>query len=147
MIFRVVDINTSLVDDGLVDKEKVGGSNFFFSFPGKADRQLQLDHERTLVEIESAKKAAADAQSKLADAKRGREDEDGERAKKLLRLVELEKEKTKLSAELDSLKENDPQALADLEKELKLVTEAAHRWTDNIFTVSLRASLFLLSQV
>ena len=26
-----------------------------------------------------------------------------------------------------------PQALADLEKELKFVTEAANRWTDNIF--------------
>jgi hypothetical protein len=51
-------------------------------------------------------------------------------------LFELEKEKTKLTAELDGLKENDPQALADLEKEQKLVVEAAHRWTDNIFTVS-----------
>jgi len=50
-------------------------------------------------------------------------------------MVELEKEKKAKTAELDSLKENDPQALADLEKELKLVTEAAHRWTDNIFTV------------
>lgn len=55
---------------------------------------------------------------------------------KLARLVELDKEKGGLDKELEGLKENDPQALADLEKELKLVTEAAHRWTDNIFTVS-----------
>lgn len=55
---------------------------------------------------------------------------------KLARLVELDKEKGVLDKELEGLKENDPQALADLEKELKLVTEAAHRWTDNIFTVS-----------
>ena len=55
---------------------------------------------------------------------------------KLARLVELDKEKGVLEKELEGLKENDPQALADLEKELKLVTEAAHRWTDNIFTVS-----------
>lgn len=130
----VADVNISLVDDGQVEKEKIGGSNFFFSFPGKADRQLQIDHEQTLAEIESAKARVADAQSKLADSKRGREDEGGERAKKLARLFELEKEKTKLTAELDGLKENDPQALADLEKEQKLVVEAAHRWTDNIFT-------------
>ena len=38
-----------------------------------------------------------------------------------------------MQTELEALKENDPQALADLEKELKLVTEAANRWTDNIF--------------
>ena len=132
----VVDINAALVDDGLVDKDKIGGSNFFWSFPGKKDRQLQIEHETTLTEIESAKARVAEAQSKLADAKRGREeDDDGSRAKKLARMIELEKEKKAKTAELDSLKENDPQALADLEKELKLVTEAAHRWTDNIFTV------------
>ena len=132
----VIDINAALVDDGLVDKDKIGGSNFFWSFPGKKDRQLQIEHETTLTEIESAKARVAEAQSKLADAKRGREeDDDGSRAKKLARMIELEKEKKAKTAELDSLKENDPQALADLEKELKLVTEAAHRWTDNIFTV------------
>lgn len=130
----VADINTALVDDGLVDKEKIGGSNYFWSFPGKKDRQLQISHEETLAEIERAKARLAGAQSRLADAKRGREDENGERAKKLARMVELEKEKKELTAEFDMLKENDPQALADLEKELKLVKEAAHRWTDNIFT-------------
>ena len=37
-------------------------------------------------------------------------------------------------AELEKLQENDPQAIADLEGELKLVKEAANRWTDNIFS-------------
>jgi len=50
--------------------------------------------------------------------------------------VELEKDKKAFTTELESLKENDPQALADLEKEFQLVTQAAARWTDNIFTVS-----------
>jgi len=131
----VADVNAALVDDGLAEKEKIGGSNYFWSFPGKRDRQLQIDHETTLAEIEGAKTRVAEAQCKLADAKRGREEDDGGgRAAKLSRMVELEKEKKAKTAELDSLKENDPQALADLEKELKLVTEAAHRWTDNIFT-------------
>ncbi|GFH45896.1 hypothetical protein CTEN210_02370 [Chaetoceros tenuissimus] len=129
----VADINNALVDDGLVDKEKIGGSNYFWSFPGKKDRELQIAHENTLAEIEKAKERVAESQSKLADAKRGREDDDGDRAKKLARKVELEKEKIAKTAELEKLKENDPQALADLEKEVKFVKEAAHRWTDNIF--------------
>lgn len=133
---RVADVNNSLVDDGLVDKEKIGGSNFFWSFPGKKDRTLQLEHEKIIGEIEMAKTTIAEAEAKLADAKRGREDEGGDRAKKLARLGELRKEKASMESELESLKENDPQALADLEKELKLVTEAANRWTDNIFSVS-----------
>lgn len=128
------DVNTSLVDDDLVDKEKIGGSNFFWSFPGKKDRMLQLEHEKTLVEIEVSKTKIAEAEAKLADAKRGREDEDGERPKTLARLGELKKMKETMEVELGKLKENDPQALANLEKELKLVTEAANRWTDNVFS-------------
>lgn len=136
LLSRVIDINNSLVDDALVDKEKISGSNFFWSFPGKRDRMLQLEHEQILSDIESSKTKIVEAEAKLADAKRGREDEDGERAKKLARLGELRQEKEKMQVELESLKENDPQALADLEKELKLVVEAANRWTDNIFSVS-----------
>eukprot|EP00957_Ditylum_brightwellii_P110959 8462377-Ditylum_brightwellii.AAC.1 len=33
----VADVNQGLVDDGLVDKEKIGGSNYFWSFPAKKD--------------------------------------------------------------------------------------------------------------
>jgi len=129
----VQDINNSLVDDGKVDKEKIGGSNFFWSFPGKVDRLLQIDLEKDKEKIEAAEARVVDARAKVADAKRGREDEGGDRPKKLARLTELDKEKKALRAELESLKENDPQALADLEKELKFVVDAANRWTDNIF--------------
>lgn len=130
----IPDINQSLIDDGLVDKEKIGGSNYYWSFPAKRDRKMQLQHEETLQSIRSLQVKVKDAEIKLADAKRGREDDDGERVKKLARLAELSKEQAAAEAELESLKENDPQALADLQKELQLVTQAAHRWTDNIFS-------------
>lgn len=129
----VTEINQSLVDDGMVDKEKIGGSNYFWSFPAKKDRLQQLQHEETLKNVEELKKKTAEASAYLADAKRGREDEDGDRAKKLVRLAELTKEKQAIEEELESLRENDPQALADLQKELELVKHAANRWTDNIF--------------
>ena len=134
-IISIVDVNSSLVDDGLVEKDKIGGSNFFWSFPGKKDRMLQLEHERVLAETEAAKGRIAEAEAKLADAKRGREDDDGERPKKLARLIELRKSKERLQKELEVLKANDPQSLADYEKELQLVREGAERWTDNIFKV------------
>jgi DNA-binding ferritin-like protein len=98
---------------------------------------MQLEHEEVIKKIEESKAKITEANAKLADAKRGREDEDGERAKKLARLGELKKVKESMETELKSLKENDPQALADLEKEMKLVSEAANRWTDNIFSVRL----------
>jgi Leucine zipper with capping helix domain/Mnd1 HTH domain len=142
-------VNQSLVDDGLVDKEKISGANYFWSFPAKKDHLAQVEHRQTLAEIEKLKLQAEQAACKLADAKRGREDTattttttDGagcdeenssSRPKKLARLAEMAREKAALETELASLKENDPAALADLQKELKLVTQAAHRWTDNIF--------------
>lgn len=168
----VAEVNQSLVDDGLVDKEKISGTNFFWSFPAKKDRLMQLQHEKVLEQIEALKKAAAEASAALMDAKRGREDEEetnaakegeieegkndndenesfennatGEqspnkkqktmaRAAKLERLNEIAKERAKIQAELETLKENDPQAIADLEKELELVKQAAFRWTDNLF--------------
>lgn len=79
-----------------------------------------------------------EAQEKLAEARRGREEDEqevGERASKLARLDELTKERKHLESELEKLKDLDPTVMADLEKELKLVKEAAHRWTDNIFSV------------
>ena len=131
----IADINQSLVDDNLVDKDKIGGSNYFWSFPAKKDRQTQLLHEQTLQSIESLRSQIAEAQAKLADAKRGREDdESGDRAKKMARRSELIAERNEAEKELEKLKENDPRAIADLEEELKLVREAANRWTDNIFS-------------
>lgn len=169
----MADVNQSLVDDGLVDKEKIGGSNYYWSFPAKQDRQQQLQHEATVREIEKIKATVPGIETALLDAKRGREeeeeeeavavaapkDEDGEDEKKqdggkpeadskpppakkfkstgraatLDRLAVIAKEKAAAEAEAAVLKENDPQALADLEKELHLATQAAHRWTDNIF--------------
>ena len=151
----IIDINQSLCDDNLVDTDKIGGSKYFWSFPAKADRLRQLEHEETVKKIEVLKGEIKEAEVKLADAKRGREeeeeeegkkegqDDDGEeeetkkppttRAAKMARRSELVKSVTEKTAELEKLKENDPQAIADLEKELKLVTEAATRWTDNVF--------------
>ncbi len=110
----------------------------------------QIQYEKTLTLIDELKPRVAEAEARLSDAKRGREDDaeeeeekseetqmnevgTGSRAKKLARLSELGKQKASLEKELEKLKENDPAALADLEKELQLVTQAAHRWTDNIF--------------
>eukprot|EP00977_Amphora_coffeiformis_P011135 scaffold2657_cov89-Amphora_coffeaeformis.AAC.29 len=134
----VADVNNALVDDGIVSKEKIGGSNYFWSFPAKKDRLAQIEHQKTLAQIEKLQTELDQATSQLADAKRGRENDDGDdqeggRAAKLARLAVMAKERAALEQEYAKLKENDPAVLADLEKELNLVTQAAHRWTDNIF--------------
>jgi DNA-binding transcriptional regulator YhcF (GntR family) len=116
----IQQIHDGLVDDGLVDKQKIGGSNFFWSFKGKKDRQAQIQHQETLKLIEELKPKLEEAKATLADAKRGREDneedndDENSRANKLARLAELSMEKAALEKELEGLRENDPAALADL---------------------------------
>jgi hypothetical protein len=122
-----------LIDDALVDKEKIGGSNYFWSFPAKKDRIMQVEHQHNVEALDSMRASVEEASAKLADSKRGREGDDGERPTKLLRLSKNAQERQALQQEVETLKENDPQALADLEKELKLAVQGANRWTDNIF--------------
>lgn len=173
-------MNQSLIDDGLVDKDKIGGSNYFWSFPAKRDRLAQLQHERLLLDISQLQTTVQSVEAALQAAKRGREEEEEDdeavtetntaapasllkegnenensskdgiaaggmtattttsksmssRSRKLQRLDEITRQRTAVLAELDALKENDPQAIADLEHELKLVTQGANRWTDNVF--------------
>jgi len=52
----------------------------------------------------------------------------------MARRVEVHKSLAAARAELERLKQNDPKEIANLEKELRLVTDGAHRWTDNIFS-------------
>ncbi|KAL3822950.1 hypothetical protein ACHAXA_011665 [Cyclostephanos tholiformis] len=72
----IAEINQSLCDDGLVDKDKIGGSNYYWSFPAKKDRLLQLEHDEVMNKIETLRRNIKDAEARLADAKRGREDDD-----------------------------------------------------------------------
>ena len=134
-----------------MDKDKIGGSNYYWSFPAKKDRLLQLEHDDTLRKINELRSSVKDAEARLADAKRGREEEEAiengdggddegksknveTRASKMARRVTLQAELAKSQIELEKLKQNDPREIANLEKELTLVTDAANRWTDNIFS-------------
>ncbi|CAJ1949661.1 unnamed protein product [Cylindrotheca closterium] len=138
----IPDIHQSLVDDALVEKQKIGGTNYCWSFKSKKDRMAQKQHKATLEQIEALQPKVEEAKARLADAKRGREEvevgEDGgteedTRAAKLAKLSTLAQTKAALEQQLQALKENDPAALANLEKEYQLVRDAANRWTDNIF--------------
>jgi hypothetical protein len=111
-----------------------------------------LEHDDTLRKINELRSSVKDAEARLADAKRGREEEEAienggdegiegkgsknveTRATKMARRVTLQAELAKSQIELEKLKQNDPREIANLEKELTLVTDAANRWTDNIFS-------------
>ncbi|KXS12464.1 meiotic nuclear division protein 1 [Gonapodya prolifera JEL478] len=123
-----------LVADQLVTMEKIGASNYFWSFPSQvlATRKRKIDdfeselgtHEKRLKELEASIEAA----------QVGREDTE-ERKEALRMLTEAQSESNSLLVELRLYKDNDPEVLAKKVKLTAIAKSSAIRWTDNIHTV------------
>jgi len=130
----VKDVVTSLVDDGLVDTEKIGTSVYFWAFPSKASqarkRKLELAEEK----CEKMACRLKDLEREISKAEKGREESD----ERLMLLEKLQGEKEKRDKMLVRLKdfaENDPAVLEQMVKETGEAVEAVNRWTDNIFSI------------
>uniref|UniRef100_A0A6G4ZYJ8 Meiotic nuclear division protein 1 homolog n=1 Tax=Rhipicephalus microplus TaxID=6941 RepID=A0A6G4ZYJ8_RHIMP len=130
----VKDVVQSLVDDGLVDSEKIGTSVYFWSFPSKAvsTRKRKIDELKT--KVEEAQKKLKFLENQLAKAQVGREDS-SEREELMSKLSELERDRDEVAAELDKHKDCDPEVLEEVKKQTLVAKEAVNRWTDNIFSI------------
>ncbi|XP_064508346.1 meiotic nuclear division protein 1 homolog isoform X5 [Pseudopipra pipra] len=105
----VKEILQSLVDDGMVDTDRIGTSNYFWAFPSKALHA----RKRKLEELESQ----------------------AERAALMEELAALRQKKEQLKAEIDKYRECDPDVVEEMRQTNKVAKEAANRWTDNIFSI------------
>ncbi|TYZ63038.1 hypothetical protein PybrP1_004032 [[Pythium] brassicae (nom. inval.)] len=130
----IKDVNQALVDDGLVDCDKIGSGNYFWSFPSK----LSQARKRKLGELEQRKAAAQDKLAKVRqsiDEQKSKRTESDDRAAKLQRLAELQASVKDLKAKVQHLADNDPEILAQLERSVQVAKIGADRWTDNVFTM------------
>ena len=127
-------MHQGLLDDGLVQKDKIGGSNYFYSFPGAEHRRVVASVDAAKDSLSSLKRKRLDLDASLAAAKVGREDEGGNRLERLKSLSSAKVRKASLEVEVATLAENDPAVILDLQKELRMCRDGAHRWTDNVFT-------------
>ncbi|GMH82413.1 hypothetical protein TrVE_jg584 [Triparma verrucosa] len=130
----IVDTNESLVDDNLVSTKKLGGTKYYWSFPGKKDRDMLTKLTSMQSELESSKRKRSSMEASLSSARLGREDVEGSRLSKLQKITSLRALKAEREKELEVLKENDPEVIEGLKKEFQMSKEAANRWTDNIFS-------------
>ncbi|XP_041349028.1 meiotic nuclear division protein 1 homolog [Gigantopelta aegis] len=130
----VKEILTSLVDDGIVDTDKIGTSVYFWAFPSKAsqNRKRKIDDlSNKLQEVKNKKQALDEA---IAKAKVGKE-ETQNRTDILAELASKKDERQKLASQLEKYRECDPEVLEKIKKETTTAMEAANRWTDNIFCI------------
>ncbi|KAJ6668733.1 hypothetical protein lerEdw1_012216 [Lerista edwardsae] len=130
----VKEVLQSLVDDGMVDTDRIGTSNYFWAFPSKAlhARKRKLEDLKNQFSEYSRKKEIL--QESIKNSKIGRQDT-AERAALIQELTALRQKKDQLKAEIDKYKECDPDIVEDIRQANKVAKEAANRWTDNIFVV------------
>ncbi|KAI9324408.1 GAJ protein [Zopfochytrium polystomum] len=130
----VKDILDQLVSDDLVTMEKIGTSNYFWSFPGAAIATKKRKLESLEAEEQKLKQRKIELEGKIQKAEEGREKSD--ERDELLKLVEEQEAKAaELREELRKYKDCDPATLDAKEKAAEQAKEAANRWTDNIFIV------------
>ncbi|XP_054460636.1 meiotic nuclear division protein 1 homolog [Anoplopoma fimbria] len=130
----VKDVLQSLVDDSMVDCERVGTSNYYWAFPSKALHARKRKLEDLQTQISEAKQRKVSAQKAVEKAKVGRQDTE-ERSSLLKELQALREERTQLQAELEKYRECDPEVIEDMRKTNVEAKEAVSRWTDNIFAI------------
>ncbi len=136
----VHEILNSLVDDDLVKMDKIGTTNWYWSFPSEhatkleqngnqcdeALKQLakelkQLDED---IENEKSKNKENDAESSAPDRKNAE-----------MALQAAKDENAKVLKELAKLQESNPELQESVAKGVDTMRSAADRWTDNLFLV------------
>ncbi|XP_034044939.1 meiotic nuclear division protein 1 homolog isoform X1 [Thalassophryne amazonica] len=130
----VKEVLQSLVDDNMVDCERVGTSNYYWAFPSKALHARSHKLEELEKQISEAKQRKVTLQKAVDKAKIGRQDTD-ERSSLLKELQALREEKTQLVAELEKYRECDPEVVEEMRKSNIVAKDAVSRWTDNIFAI------------
>jgi DNA-binding transcriptional regulator GbsR (MarR family) len=130
----VKEVAAALVDDGDVMLDKIGTSNYYWSFPSQTLISKTNIIDKLNAEIDEAKRKRDELAEEEAKLLIGREETE-EREAKLKELEELRSRNEELKTELQKYSEFDPDVVADMVADAQEARDAANRWTDNIFTV------------
>ncbi|KAJ7770243.1 meiotic nuclear division protein 1 [Mycena maculata] len=126
----VKEVLQSLVDDGLVQGDKIGSSNFFWSFPSQRGAIIQGRLKQLKAARAEQKTLEAELRAQIAAEREARVD-GPTRTEKLGKLAELKKAHVALLDELGAYGACDPAKVEETRRAVTLAKEAAVRWTDN----------------
>lgn len=130
----VKDVLQSLVDDNIVSSDKIGTSNYYWSFPSSALQLRKTKIEDLKQELQKLEEKNAELKSSIELACGGREESD-DRAILLKKVAEGEATSKKYQEELARYRECDPVLLGIKENHANVALESGNRWTENIFIV------------
>lgn len=153
MVLQTVkDINLSLSHDSLIQSDKIGAANFFWSFPAKLYGDKIKAKENLQSQLDSIRHQILDSELKLSQSKVQRKSSGNystvfqslisvsivnvlDRGNKLAALSALLDREKQVDKIINDNKLNDPEEIKRIEKQIKLNKESADRWTDNIFAI------------
>jgi len=127
----VLDVNQQLVDDGLVETDKIGSTGYYWSFPSKRVQNVSLQSSSLEEEIKSETAELAETHKKIKVVRECRVESAGRDAQ-LKQLLSLKQEIAALEGQVEVLKENDPEEVARQTATVDMCKMAANRWTDNL---------------
>ncbi|KAJ7188264.1 meiotic nuclear division protein 1 [Mycena filopes] len=125
----VKEVLQSLVDDGLVQGDKIGSSNFFWSFPSQRGTIMQNRLKQVKETLEAQKTQQGELRGQIEREEAARVGED--RVDKLETLAQLKKTHVRLLEELGAYGLSDPARVEETRRGVTLAREATIRWTDN----------------
>ena len=130
----IKSVNQSLLDDNLIESDKIGAAVFFWSFPAKLSQALRVEKSSLETEAQRLEERSTRGKRALEEATVGREETE-ERSQKIQRLEYLQVENERLRGRIEELKENDPEEMERLEREVTVCRDSANRWTDNVWEI------------
>ncbi|KAG6832030.1 hypothetical protein H0H87_003011 [Tephrocybe sp. NHM501043] len=130
----VKEVLQSLVDDGLVQCDKIGSSNFFWSFPSQQGAMIQARLSTAKELRDSQQKQLAEIKENINTERSARPDSES-RSKALAKLADLRKQIITLEKELAAYGDCDPVKIEEKKRAVFLAKEAVLRWTDNYGTL------------
>uniref|UniRef100_A0A8C5XUS8 Meiotic nuclear division protein 1 homolog n=1 Tax=Microcebus murinus TaxID=30608 RepID=A0A8C5XUS8_MICMU len=125
----VKEVLQSLVDDGMVDCERIGTSNYYWAFPSKALHARKCKLEVLESQLSKGSQKHENLQKSIEKAKIGRQEME-ERTRLAKELSSFRDQREQLKAEVEKYKECDPQVVEEIRQANKVAKEAANRWTD-----------------
>ncbi|KAF8070154.1 meiotic nuclear division protein 1 [Lyophyllum atratum] len=130
----VKEVLQSLVDDGLVQGDKIGSSNFFWSFPSQQGAMIQARLSSATEIRDTQREQLAEIRECIQTERSARPDSET-RSQALAQLADLRKQVVAFEKELAAYGDCDPVKVEETRRAVFLAKEAALRWTDNYGTL------------
>ncbi|CAK0760648.1 hypothetical protein CVIRNUC_002788 [Coccomyxa viridis] len=130
----VKEVVQALVDDDLVHQDKIGASNFFWSFPSEAAVKLKTEAKRKEQQLADLEKQDQDLAASIAQSKMGKEDSE-DRTAQLGEMEQLQEALGRAQKEVAQYADSDPTRVEAMRVATEIAKSAANRWLDNTWSL------------